>query len=160
MDLDQIFPDIYVGSCPQTTDDVDRLKGQFAITAVLNLQTDEDFQRLAIDWPRLAEYYGRHGIEVRRVPVRDFDADDLRQNLVRCVKALEQLVEAGHRVYVHCTAGVGRSASTVVAYQHWIKRWDLEQAAIHLNRLRPCYPNLEVIRQATLDRFGKPPGGI
>jgi len=41
--LNRILPPIFVGSCPGTAADIGRLGDEFAITAVLNVQTDEDF---------------------------------------------------------------------------------------------------------------------
>ena len=41
---------------------------------------------------------------------------------------VQQALEQGHTVYVHCSAGLGRSPSVVIAYLHWIKGVDLEEA--------------------------------
>src|SRR6266516_1098420 len=49
----------------------------------LNLQTDECEAYANIDWARLQAGYRLHGIEVRRVPVRDFDPEDLTIKLSR-----------------------------------------------------------------------------
>lgn len=149
MDLNQIHPEIFVGTCPQDVRDIDRLRRDFGITAVLNLQTDADFQRLNIDWPRMEAGYRQAGIEIRRVPVLDFDENDLGKHLVESVAQLAELLDAGHRVYVHCTAGIGRSASTVIAYQHWVQQCDLDEAVRHHNTRRACYPGITAIRLAT-----------
>lgn len=149
MDLNQIHPEIFVGACPQDVGDIDRLNRDFGITAVLNLQTDDDFEQLHIDWPRMEAAYRQAGIEIRRVPVLDFDEDDLSKHLVESVAQLAELLDAGRRVYVHCTAGIGRSASTVIAYQHWVHQCDLDEAIRHHNTRRACYPGVEAIRRAT-----------
>ena len=77
MDLDQITPRLYLGSCPRTTADIDRLKTEYGITTVLNLQTGEDDLRLAIPWHVLESHYRDCRIEIRRCrvncPVEDFD---------------------------------------------------------------------------------------
>lgn len=148
MDLNQIHPEIFVGTYPQDLRDIDRLKRDFGITAVLNLQTDEDLERLSVDWPRMETGYRQAGIEICRIPVLDFDEDDLCKHLVGSVGELARLLDAGHRVYVHCTAGIGRSASTVIAYQHWVKQIDLDEAARHHNARRACCPGLGAIRRA------------
>lgn len=158
MDLNQIHPTIFVGTYPQDLRDIDRLKREYGITAVLNLQTDEDLERLNVDWPRMEAGYRQAGIEIRRVPVLDYDEDDLCKHLVASVEELGQLLDAGHRVYVHCTAGIGRSASTVIAYQHWVKQCDLEEAVRHHNNCRACYPGLDAIRRAT-DEWRKKQNG-
>jgi len=152
MDSDRILPQLVVGSYPETIDDIESLKQDFGVTAVLNLQTDDDIDELNLAWPALEDHYRRSGVELRRVPVRDFDQDDLRRKLPQCVRALGELVDAGHTVYVHCTAGMGRSPSVVAAYLHWVEQWDLDEAIRHLYRCRPCSPDAQAIRLAGNDR--------
>ena len=43
----------------------------------------------------------------------DFDRADLKLKLPASVTALNDLVESGETVYVHCTAGVSRSPTVV-----------------------------------------------
>jgi protein-tyrosine phosphatase len=148
MDFDQVLERVIVGSCPKSTTDIDRLKEELHVTAVLNLQTDEDLDYLSVDWPVLENHYRKLAIDVRRVPVRDFDRDDLRGKLPDGVAALRELLEEGHTVYVHCTAGMGRSPSVVVAYLHWIDDWGLGEALNHVSSFHPCSPDAEAIRLA------------
>jgi protein-tyrosine phosphatase len=148
MNFDRVLPQIAVGSYPENTRDIDRLKQELGITAVLNLQTDEDHAQWDIDWDPLHAHYLEQDMVLRRVPVRDFDREDLRNNLPACVDALSELLQAGHHVYVHCTAGIGRSPSVVIAYLHWLREWNLDQAADHVNQSHPCSPDLDAIRAA------------
>ena len=130
MDVSQILPNLFVGSFPKSTEDIDRLRRE-SITAVLNAQTDDDMAYWGVNWRRLEPYYREAGFEVRRVPVRDFDHDDLRRQLPRCVEVLDELLSQGHIVYVHCNMGVNRSPSIVIAYLHWVVGWDMEKATDH-----------------------------
>jgi len=158
MDYSQILPEVYVGSCPAGPDDIDRLHRQLGVTAVLNLQTDEDLDRLECDWPRLRAHYRRLHVRVRRVPVRDFDESDLRKHLPECVKALGEMLRDDHIAYVHCTAGMGRSPSVVIAFLHWVRQYDLDHAVHLVASARPCSPNLEAIRLAGEDVWGEDEG--
>jgi atypical dual specificity phosphatase len=151
MNLDQVFPQIFCGSYPASIADIDRLRQDFGITAVLNLHSDEDIQDLSIPWAALEDHYCRSGIELRRVPVRDFDRDDLQRHLPECVGVLRELIDDGHQVYVHCTAGIGRSPSVVVAYLHWVEHQELQEARDHVSSCRGCSPDLQAIRLATRD---------
>lgn len=151
MDLSQILPNLLVGSYPGSSKDIDRLRRE-GVTAVLNVQTDEDTAYWGVNWYHLEPYYHEVGIEVRRVPVRDFDADDLRQKLPKCVEVLDELLHQGHTVYVHCNMGVNRSPSIVIAYLHWVLGVDLEMAADHVMQCRSCDPYLDAIRLAGEDR--------
>ncbi len=85
MDVSQILPNFFVGTFPKGSVDIDRLR-QEGVTAVLNVQTDEDMAHWGVNWRRLEPYCREAGIEVRRVPVRDFDPDDLRRQLPKCIK--------------------------------------------------------------------------
>lgn len=156
MELNPLLPRVYVGSCPVEPADVDRLK-ELGITAVLNLQTEEDFLFWGIDWPALESAYQKAGVRLVRVPVQDFNAEDLREKLPACVDALEKLLQAEHTVLVHCSAGVNRSPSVVVAYLHWTQHMPLEEALEYVRQRRACDPYADSIRLATRDRSDHPP---
>jgi hypothetical protein len=152
MDFDQILPYLHLGSCPMNVGDVDCLIRQLRITAVLNLQTEEDFVYLDIDWEAMVGYYDELGIELRRVPIIDFNTDDLRRNLRRAVQVLDELIKGGHATYIHCTAGVNRAPTTVIAYLHWVEKRSLEDALNHVGRCHPCDPSILAIASAAEDR--------
>jgi protein-tyrosine phosphatase len=151
LDYDQILPELFIGSHLESGDDIDRLKNEAGVTAVLNLQTHEDDLYWKRDWLALANHYYQCGVEIRRVPIRDFDQTDLGQQLPDGVSALNELLAAGHVVYIHCTAGVWRAPTVVVAYLHWCRGWELEKAIAYVKQHRPCSPSFEAIRRATLD---------
>ena len=149
MNLDQILPNIFLGSCPASSSDIERLKSEFGITAVINVQTDEDMAYWETKWADLEAGYQQGGIECRRVPVMDFNPDELRRRLPDCVQALDELLRSGHTVYVHCNVGMNRSPSTVVAYLHWNQGMTLDEALDFVMQRRSCDPYLDAIRQAT-----------
>lgn len=151
MDFDEILPTIFVGSHPESPHDIDRLK-ELGITAVLNLQTDDDFRYLGIDWPaQRARYFAQH-IEVLRVPIPDFDDNALREKLPGAVSQLAGLLEQGHVVYVHCSAGINRSPSVVIGYLHEVQGWSLEDAELQVRKCRDCMPVMDAIRGAVWNR--------
>jgi protein-tyrosine phosphatase len=148
MNFDEILPNLFVGPCPRDRIDIEHLKSDCGITAVLNLQTDEDFAHWRIDWDAMESAYQELGMELCRMPVEDFNADDLCRKLPACVKALDELLRAGHTAYVHCSGGVNRSPSTVVAYLHWVQGMGLEEAVRYVKQRHPCDPYVEAIRFA------------
>ncbi len=111
----RFFPTPSPVRIPKTIDDIDELQREVGITAVLNLQTDDDTRSIRLVWEPLEAHYGISGIELCRVPVRDFDPSDLREKLPACVRDLDQLLAAGHAVYLHCTLGPGRSPTVAIA---------------------------------------------
>lgn len=145
IDFDRVLPDIYVGTYPSSTKDIDRLKTECSITAVLNLQSDNDLRFHRIDWPSLEEHYSKSGIEVRRVPIEDFDHKDLKNKLGQCAAVLDELIGTGRRVYVHCTAGLNRSPTTVIAYLYRYRGYDLETAERIMRSSRTCEPYVDLI---------------
>ncbi len=152
INLTRIQPELFVGTCPRTPVDIDRLTSGPHVTAVLNLQTDEDFINQGLDWDAVHHQYQDRDLVIARWPIRDFDPQDLRQRLGGAVEQLHALLGVGHRVYVHCTAGIGRAPGVAIAYLSWMQGWDLEQAYRFVTEQRACAPYIEAIRQATLDR--------
>jgi protein-tyrosine phosphatase len=121
------------------------------ITAVLNLQTQDDFDYHSVCWSDVrAIYFAKH-MDVRRVPIRDFDDNDLREKLPAAVSVLAELMDSGHTCYVHCNVGVNRSPSTVICFLHWMLGWTIDDAEMHVRRCRDCSPVMEVIRTASRD---------
>ena len=88
------------------------------------------------------------GLAFESVPVKDLSKADLQLCLPKCVAALAHLLDQGHTVYVHCTAGVSRSPTVVAAYLHWCLGFHLDQALVHVRQRRRCCPLEDAIRNA------------
>jgi protein-tyrosine phosphatase len=149
MDCNRILDRLIVGEYPAQAEDAEWLSRHLGVTAVLNLQTDDDLAGLGVDWEELQQAYSRLGIEVRRVEIRDFDPDDLALHLPRAVRELRDLLDAGHTVYLHCTAGVGRSASVATAYLYWVGGKGLLESERLVRGRRECEPDLGSIEIAS-----------
>ena len=149
MDCNRILDRLIVGEYPAAPEDAEWLSRRLGVTAVLNLQTDEDLMGLGVDWEQLEQAYARLGIEVRRVEIRDFDPDDLALHLQRAVRELRDLLEDGRTVYLHCTAGAGRSPSVATAYLYWVEGKGLVESERLVLSRRPCSPDLDAIEIAS-----------
>ena len=67
------------------------------------------------EWRGPVEAYRAAGIEELRLPITDFTPPSLEE--VRAgVAFIQRHLSAGHKVYVHCKAGRGRSATIVLCY--------------------------------------------
>ena len=53
--------DLVVGSCPREPSDLDTLRVETRVSAVLSLQHDECLEKQKIDYPRLVRYGRRMG---------------------------------------------------------------------------------------------------
>lgn len=161
LDLHRVLEAVWVGPCLQAAGDVDALASA-GITAVLNLQTDEDLRDRGVDLDRVDAELRPRGITLHRLPIRDFDEADLARQLPRAVATLRRLAEADHCVYVHCTAGMGRAPAVILAYLVQ-QGYDLPQAQAVLRDQHPASaPNVDAVTAATQTRDGEaadPPGG-
>jgi protein-tyrosine phosphatase len=61
----------------------------------------------------------------------------MRRCLPRAVAELAALRAQGHRIYVHCTAGLGRSPLTVLAYLVLVEGYSPERAIRLIHAARP-----------------------
>lgn len=134
-DLVPFEPRLVVGACPTELEDVAHLAAR-GVTGLLSLQSDEDLAARGLSWSLLWQAYLAHGIVSRRVPIRDFDKRALARHLDLAMAALDELLAGDRRVYVHCTAGLNRSTTVVLA--HLSRILGLEAA---LDALMSCHPD-------------------
>lgn len=147
LNFGRIEGDIFIGNAPQSSVDVARLK-QMKITAVVSLQSDQDFKSHRIDWKKLQSAYQYNDITIQRFPIIDFDENDLGERLYEPVKALHALLSAGHRVYVHCNAGVCRAPATVLGYLCYYRGMEIEQGLEYIRRNRPqAHPYVSAVEK-------------
>ena len=133
----EIRSELVIGSCPVGPSDIDRIHDETSVTAVLSLQTDDCRAALGIDYGALAERASSRGLLLLNTPIRDFDADDQRKRLPTAVEALSELLTRGHRIYVHCTAGINRAPLVVLAYLTFVEGVAVPDAMSLIERGRP-----------------------
>lgn len=151
INFDPVAERLFVGTCPRSELDLRRLAGA-GVTGVLNLQTDADFRRWGVDWEALQRGALALDIMLYRLPIIDFDPDDLRRRLPLAVETLGRLLGLGHRVYLHCTAGRERSPAVAVGHLAWNEGRGLERALEHVRACRRCNPNEEILRELDAGR--------
>ena len=108
----EVGTDLLMGAYPQDADDVAALRDA-GVTAVLNLVQDVEYQ---VDGGReaCAAALARAGIREERIELVDYGnllADDIEHAATTVLAWLD----AGERVYVHCRAGMQRSAVVATA---------------------------------------------
>src|SRR5579863_2540611 len=143
----QILLRLFVGSHPRTIADIERLRQELGVTAVLNIHTDEDMSAVLLDFPPLEAHYRTSRVELRRVPMLE-QQPELRAKLCACIGALNELLAGGHTVYLHCTGGIGRAPTVAIGYLHSCLGWEWDEAVAHVKEARQCAPHLEALRLA------------
>ncbi|KAK9167968.1 hypothetical protein Syun_000108 [Stephania yunnanensis] len=117
MNYTLITDGLIVGSQPQKPEDIDHLKEEQNVAYILNLQQDKDIEYWGIDLKSIIKRCEEFGIHHMRHPAKDFDPDSLRSGLPKAVSSLEWAISEGKgRVYVHCTAGLGRAPAVGIAF--------------------------------------------
>ncbi len=119
-----------------TMDDIDRIREHTNATAILSIQTDECRTAFDVDY-RLHQTHGAcRGLVMVNTPMRDFDPAEQRRRLPDAVRSLHRLLDAEHKVYVHCTAGINRAPLTVLAYFTFVEGMTVEEAMRLIQRGR------------------------
>ena len=118
-------------------DDLVRIRNESKASALLSLQHDECLAYWGIDYAQMRSKAAEVGFVVVRCPIRDFDIADMQRQLPLAVSALAALQANGHRTYVHCTAGLGRSALVILGYLILVETLDPEEAISLILASRP-----------------------
>ena len=148
INFDRIENNIFIGTAPQNDVDVTRL-AKMKITAVVSLQSDHDLAGLRIDWKKLQSNYQDNNVSIQRFPIIDFDEVDLGNRLAEPIQALNALLAVGHRVYVHCNAGICRAPATVLGYLCHYKGMDVKGGLRYIRENRPqVHPYINSVEQA------------
>lgn len=136
-DYGVIRENFLVGRCPYNIRDIELIQKSMDVSAILSLQHDECLMRMNIDYA-IHERHGQAlGLIMARCPMRDFDPEDQRFRLPAAVNLLRDLLQAGHRVYVHCTLGINRAPTVVLAYLTVIEGLTIEDALHLIEQGRP-----------------------
>ncbi|KAG5558107.1 hypothetical protein RHGRI_008128 [Rhododendron griersonianum] len=152
MNYTLITDSLIVGSQPQKPEDIDHLRKEEDVAYILNLQQDKDIEYWGIDLQSIIKRCQDCKIRHMRRPAKDFDPDSLRNGLPKAVSSLEwAILEGKGKVYVHCTAGLGRAPAVAIAYMFWFCDMDLNIAYDTLTSKRPCGPSKRAICGATYD---------
>jgi protein-tyrosine phosphatase len=136
LNWDAIRDGLIIGSCPMTTDDIDRIRDATDATALLSLQSMACQDAFGIDYAAMREHGESLGLAMVNSPMLDFDPPDQRRNLPQAVRSLHELLGAGHKVYLHCTAGRNRAPLTALAYLTFVEMLSVDAAMEILTQTR------------------------
>jgi protein-tyrosine phosphatase len=117
-DVHEVAPGVWLGPCPATPEAIRALAVDRGVAGLLSVQTDQDLERQGLSWALLWRFLMRHGVSAARVPIDDLVDDALVHGLDEAVRTLQTLRRAELTTYVHCTAGMNRSPTVVIAWLH------------------------------------------
>lgn len=141
--------------------DVARIRSEAGASAILSLQHDDCHRHWSIDFKALTSAAAQLGVTVVRHPIRDFDIQDMRRQLPAAIARLAHLQLAGHRTYVHCTAGLGRAPLTVLGFLTLVEGLDPEQGIQLILAGRPgAVPAWEAYHGCVADLVARHRGSI
>jgi protein-tyrosine phosphatase len=142
--VNEVVPGLLVGEFPRP-EDIGWLREEHRVSAVFNLQDDEDLVAKGLDLAALQRAYELHGIRLRRYPIPDYEPSRLTEHLDDLLDEIEQALAAGQCVYLHCNAGMNRAPTVAIAYLHVHRGYSLAAACHALKSLRACAPYLRLL---------------
>lgn len=137
LNWNEVRSDLLIGSCPMSSEDIERIREEGGATAVMSLQSDICRRAFGIDWEELRACGDLLQMPIVNAPMLDFDPPDQRRNLPHAVACLSDLLAAGHRVYLHCTAGCNRAPLTALGYFTFVEMQPTDAAMSLLTQGRP-----------------------
>jgi protein-tyrosine phosphatase len=155
--VSEITDALVIGEYP-APEDIAWLKETYGITAVHNLQDDEDLRINGLDAEELRAEYAARGIVFVRTPIQDGSADAMALRLEAALEDLCALMKSPGRVYLHCNAGMNRAPTLAIAYLRARGQMSLDEAMLHVKRRRPCGPFMTVLEEHFGPRHIKPGG--
>ena len=123
--LDEIIENLYLGSY-EAACDISLLKEK-GIKKVLSVMDCKD-----------GPNYNPEEFIHKKIKVDDFVITNIIQYFGECL----HFIRGEEKILVHCMSGASRSATIVIAYLMWIKKWTFKEALDYVKKKRPIvFPN-------------------
>lgn len=156
-DVSEILPALWIGRALHAPEETERLKSELGVTAVVSLETDRDLEAVGLTWSKIRERYRALGIEAERVEIEGDWPAAVIEVMRHAMVLVRHLIQRGHTVYVHCTAGVNRSPTVALMYLNLVEGIPVEEALATVQLCRPQakpYEDVLVVLQALAARRG------
>ncbi len=147
LNWNEITPQIVIGSCPMTTDDLERIHEQIQITAILSLQHDECLAHFGIDYyDAMCQKADDLSLLIQRWPMRDFDP------LERPMPCYWTLVAPSWEAYQRC----GYDLTEQYHDRIIVRAWSLHKQGLHNDPLKDwVQAQSEVLREIFSESNGQ-----
>ena len=138
---------IYIGPYPQSEEDF-QIISEKGINEIINLQTDDDIKARQINHKLQKIQSKKYGININRYSIEDYCHEVMVSRLKGAADLLNDLLQKGKIVYVHCTAGMYRASSTVILYLVLYENYEVNEAVDFCSKYRPIIcPNVKAINE-------------
>ena len=130
--------DIYLGSMPnQVSRDYDKMRRE-NIGAILCVTEEWETMPMGLSQPYTKQQWKEEFGEdsYLRINQKDHTLLDI-DNMDRAADFINERIQSGQKVYVHCRGGVGRSATAIAAYLIKYKKLSCDQAIAIIKSSRP-----------------------
>lgn len=128
---------LYLGGIPnRLTSYGERLANELKIKHVMSVNESWEREPMGLSIPYTKQDYQDLGIDFHPIDVVDLNIPTNKQ-LHDAADFIHNNLSKGENVYVHCKAGMGRSASTIAAYFIKYHHMSPKDAAIYVKHNRP-----------------------
>ncbi|KAL0965185.1 hypothetical protein UPYG_G00277890 [Umbra pygmaea] len=134
---DEVWPRLYIGDQNIASDRRELVR--LGITHVLNCAQSK--------WRSGAEYYAGMDITYQGIEAHDSPSFDMSVNFYPAADFIHRALSSGGKLLVHCTVGVSRSATLVLAYLMIRQNLSLVDAIKTVKDHRGVTPNRGFLRQ-------------
>jgi ADP-ribosyl-[dinitrogen reductase] hydrolase len=139
-EYDEIAPNVYAGRAPTFRRDVWRLRAQ-GVTHLLDLREPHEWSGSGRVGNSAIHEIERLGVARLSVPVADMGASRL-DDLDRAVAFMAAALHVGGTVYIHCRAGMERTAAVAAAWFAEREACTIYEAVDRLRQRRPIFAPL------------------
>lgn len=132
----KISDEIYLGAMPlKNWDHLNKIH-ELGIKAILSVNEDHELEDQFLAKPVKSFDWKDRNIKYLKIATPDLEPIETSK-LAMAVDFVVQQVDLGNRVYIHCTAGRGRSASVAICSLVKIKGYSLEKSIALVKQCRP-----------------------
>jgi protein-tyrosine phosphatase len=145
-DFSEITDHIFIGNVyavigdyrNKETDILDILNIKTVISAI----TEEEYEDYYIGQEDFCN------VDWHRLVIDDDPEENISKHFFDVHAAIQRAIDKGHRVIVHCAAGISRSATLVIAYLMIENHWTFQEAFDYVRKRRSIInPNPGFIKQ-------------
>jgi len=127
--MSQITEQIWIGSYENSIDT--RFLDERKITHILCCGAE-------LECPPIQMFPFRNNYIWQKIPIVDDATDTITKSyLMEGAKKIQEWVSSGHRIMIHCSAGISRSVSVALTYYIVYEGWSLNLGLTHIKIRRP-----------------------